>query len=178
MGVRGGGGHGEVAVAVHGGYGHAEGVVLVIAQDVAGDVPVVGGHHICPAVVHGLPGAAGREPGIPGEFAQQVAGLQEGIRIGVQHELNLDILHIRLGDLLGDGGDHAVGVGGAGIHAQRPAGLHPLGHFFGGGQLGIINRFVICHILVSFFLIFRVIKSVSGRDSRRYFSAICTTVWG
>ena len=103
------GGQGEPAVLVHGRDGDQEGVVLVHAADMTGDVPVVVGDGVREAAVDGLAGAAAGEPGLAGQFSVQAVVRVEGIGVHVQQGLDPHALELALSGPLRQGAENGRG---------------------------------------------------------------------
>ena len=134
----------EIAVLIHGGHGHAEGVIAVTAADMAGNIPVIGGNEVRPAAVDRLSGPAAGEPGVAGHLPGQAVIGVKGIGIHVQHGVYLNIPQVPAPHPGGKGIHQCGGLGGAAVHAKGPAALQGFRQFFRRGQLRLVHL-VITH---------------------------------
>ena len=133
----------EIAMLVHGGHGHAEGVIAVAAADMAGNIPVIGGDKVRPAAVDRLSGPAAGEPGVAGHLpGQAVIGIK-GEGVHVQQSLHLDIPQFTVPHPGGKGIHQCGGLGGAGIHAKGPAALQGFRQLFRRGQLRLVHLVIV-----------------------------------
>ena len=131
---------------IHGRNGHTEGVIVVAAADMAGNIPVIGGDKVRPAAVDGLSGPGAGEPGIAGHLpGQAVVGIK-GIRIHVQHGMHLNVPQLTVPHSGSESVHQCGGLGGAAVHTEHPSALQALCQFLRGGKLCLVH-FLMIHTL-------------------------------